>query len=289
MTEHKSFLFFINPVSGSAKKDWISIFEKYRKPEKQFEYLIWESADDKDILAEKLKKTTAECLVAVGGDGTINFVSGIALETGKSLGIIPSGSGNGLARHLNIPLKADKALDFLQSKGTNAIDVGSVNGNHFLCTAGIGFDALIGQEFAKRDKMGLSGYAGKVLKHVFTYKAQNYALITKERKIEHQALLITFANASQYGNNAYIAPEAKIQDGNLNICVLKPFPLILVPIIAFRLFNKSIHKSSYLHTFLANEIEIRRESGPIHLDGEAHSMNGKLKFEILPKKLSVIC
>ncbi len=227
--------------------------------------------------------------MAVGGDGTINLIGGLAFKQDKILGIIPSGSGNGLARHLKISLDAKNALKALMEKDFKSIDIASVNDNHFLCTAGVGFDALIGKEFAKRETTGIWGYASKVLNHVFSYKPQTYKLIYDNNILQREAFLITFANASQYGNNAYIAPGASMEDGELNVCILKPFPIIAALPMAFRLFTKSMDKSKFVETIKVQEMIIHREPGPIHLDGDPFEMNGTLNVSVKTQKIKVIC
>jgi YegS/Rv2252/BmrU family lipid kinase len=288
MNDFKNFLFLINPVSGSAKKNCLEILKEMKPDGHNFEYLIWEHANQKEDLIKKIEESCAEVLVAIGGDGTINLMAGIALKNDKVLAIVPSGSGNGLARHLGLPLTFKKAISLLLKKSAQRIDIGSVNGHHFLCTSGIGFDALIGQEFSSRTDTGFMGYVKKVLKHAFSYKAESYEMSLEGKNIFQKAMMVTFANASQYGNNAFIAPTANIQDGKLNICWLRPFPLILSPIIAFRLFTKNINGSKYLDSYLGKEFSIKRKPGPIHLDGDPFEMNGTLNVKILEENLRVI-
>lgn len=288
MNNFKTYTFLINPVSGGARKDWIEILNA-RKPEgKSFIYKVWKNASDKDKLCLELEQSESEVLVAIGGDGTINLLAGIALKRNKVLGIIPAGSGNGLARHLKIPMNYKKSIDRLLNAEVQKMDVGSVNGLHFLCTAGVGFDALIGKEFASRDNTGFMGYVSKVLKHVFSYEAEEYELQLGDLKVNKKALMITFANASQYGNNAFIAPKASVLDGQLNISLMRPFPLIFSPLLALRLFNRSIDKSPYLDCFKSNDFKIKRKSGPIHLDGDPYEMNGELQVKVLDEKLRVL-
>ncbi|QNL22499.1 diacylglycerol kinase family lipid kinase [Hyphobacterium sp. CCMP332] len=288
MNNFKHILFLINPVSGSAKSNCIEILEQIKPKDYHFEYLVWKEANEKDQLIRDINLSEAEVLVAVGGDGTINFLAELVLRKDKVLGIIPSGSGNGLARHLKIPLDKKKAIKRLLISEVKQIDVASVNGNYFLCTAGVGFDALIGKEFAKRDSTGFWGYVKKVINRVFNYTPEIYRLKFGHSVIEKEAYMITFANASQYGNNAFIAPQASVKDGKLNICIMKPFPLIMALPIAFRLFTKSLDKSKYLETLTLSEISIDRNPGPVHLDGDPYEMNGSLNIKILPKKIKVI-
>ncbi len=288
MNKFNHYLFLINPVSGTAKSNWTEIFENHKPQNFRFDYIIWDKAERKNEIIQEIESSNADILVAVGGDGTINFLSGLVLSKNKVLGIIPAGSGNGLARHLKIPLNSEKALMHLLKSENRQMDVASVNGIHFLCTAGVGFDALIGKEFAKRDTTGLWGYIQKVLKNAITYSPEKYSLNYNGNTVEKAAFMITFANASQFGNNAFIAPNACVEDGKLNVCIMKPFPLIMALPIALRLFTKSINKSKYLETLILSEIQINRKPGPVHMDGEPFEMNKNLEVKILPKKINVI-
>ena len=288
MNKYRSYHFLINPVSGSARNDWIQLISAYKNPELDFRFCVWKNADDKDVLKRELEDSDAEVLVAVGGDGTINLLGEIAMKTNKVLGIIPSGSGNGLARHLNLPLKPGKAISHLLSSQVRNLDVAFVNGKHFLCCAGIGFDALIGKEFASRETTGLWGYIKISLTHVFSYKPEIYTLNLSDSIVEKEAFLITFANGSQYGNNAVIAPGASTEDGQLNICILKPFPLYKAIPLTFRLFTRTINKSSLLETIKTDKLIIKRNPGPVHLDGDPYEMNGELKVEVSAKRVKVL-
>lgn len=288
MTDFNSYLFLINPVSGSARPNWKDFFEMQRPDNLRFKYIFWDLPERKNEIIKEIETSNAEVLVAVGGDGTINLLAEIALKKNKALGIIPAGSGNGLARHLKIPLDSKKALGLLLNAKVKEMDMASVNGIHFLCTAGVGFDAVIGKEFAKRDTTGIWGYIKKVLDQAFTYKAQKYSLNYEKNSIEREAFMITFANASQYGNNAFIAPSASVQDGKLNICIMRPFPLIMALPIVFRLFTRSLDKSKYLETLSLSEIQINRKPGPVHLDGDPHEMNGMLDVRVIPEKIKVL-
>ncbi len=201
-------------------------------------------------------------IVAVGGDGTVNEVARGLLEAQKAqqaqaeakieasnstaLGIIPRGSGNGLARHLGIkPL--NKIQNFAPTS-TSLIDHATINNHPFFCTAGIGFDALVSKKYAENNthKRGALKYIKTALKSYFSYKPEKYLITINGKTHERTAFLITFANASQWGNNGYIAPMADISDGLIDVAIVKKFPITAVPRLIYQLMTKKLHKSPYV-------------------------------------------
>ena len=285
-------LFLINPISGTLnKKQLPEIIQK----------LINKDVFDAEIVITKYKGEATEIVrqklidgvryfVAVGGDGTVNEIAKALINTQATMGIIPVGSGNGLARHLQIPLKPELAIQTINQKNFLAIDYGLINNAPFFCTCGVGFDALIGEKFAQCKGRGLSNYVKTTIREYFNYEPELYQItIDDERTIERQAFLITFANGSQYGNNAYIAPGADISDGQLDMCILSPFKLYKAPGIGIRLFSKNIDKSSLMHIEKVRKIVLERaEEGVIHFDGEPHRMGKKLEISLVSKGLKVM-
>lgn len=236
-------------------------------------------------------KLTGGCryFVAVGGDGTVNEIGKALINTDGILGIIPIGSGNGLARHLQIPLQPEKAIRLLNALNYSAIDYGLINDLPFFCTCGVGFDALIGEKFARCKGRGLSNYVKTTLTEYFRYKPEQYKItIDNEKVINREAFLITFANGSQYGNNAYIAPVANISDGILDICIMSPFSLYKAPAIGIRLFAKNINRSASMHYENAREILLERTAeGYVHYDGEPCLMGKNIEISVIAKGLKV--
>jgi diacylglycerol kinase family enzyme len=228
--------------------------------------------------------------VAVGGDGTVNEIAKVLINTPATMGIIPVGSGNGLARHLKIPLQPGRAIQTINNLKYQAIDVGMINHTPFFCTCGVGFDALIGDKFAQCKGRGLSNYVKTTISEYFNYQPETYQItVDNEEKIERQAFLITFANASQYGNNAFIAPKADICDGELDICILSPFRLYRAPVIGVRLFAGNIDKSPLMYCKKGSKVMLERSSeGVIHFDGEPFQMGKKLEISLISKGLNII-
>ena len=225
----------------------------------------------------------------MGGDGTINEVATQVEGTNKLMGIIPFGSGNGLARSLSIPLGDVQAIKRINKLHVSKIDSGTFNGRKFFNMAGIGFDAQISARFAENVKRGLSSYVKIAFSEVSNYRSQHYRLTIDGKEYEHQAFMISVANSSQYGNNAHISPFASLNDGMLDICILKPFPLYKFPALVFRMFRKNTHKSNYLEIIQGSKISIIRDCvAAVHLDGEPIEMGTELSIGINPHSLNIL-
>lgn len=285
----KSILFIINPISGGKSKlnfpqqagNYLdqSLFDS--------EFIFTEKAGHaQQIVAENLDK---DILVAVGGDGTINEIASALEGSGKWMGIIPCGSGNGLARAIGIPLKEGNAVSRLNRLRHTLIDSGTLNDRKFFNMAGIGFDAHISKAFAEHTGRGLVGYVQTTFREISNYRSQNYMLEIDGKRYERNAFMISIANSSQYGNNAHIAPFASVSDGLLDICIIKPFPLYSFPMMGYRMFSKTAHKSKFVEIIQGREIRIIRESaGAVHVDGEPQLMGTELNINIKPLSLSVL-
>jgi diacylglycerol kinase (ATP) len=284
-------VFIVNPVSGGRNKSGFEEMVRKSLNLNNFEPIISysEKPGHASDLAKEAVNQQVKKIVAVGGDGTVNEVAKMLMNSDVALGIIPFGSGNGLARHMGIPVNPSKAIERLNTAAIKTNDAGIINDMPFFCTSGMGFDAHIGKIFATLKGRGFAGYIKAVLKEFASYKPQQYKLSVNGVAVDKSAFLITFANASQYGNNAYIAPQADVTDGKLDICILKPFPVYSMPGLSLRVFNKTADKSSFMETMKGTEITVVRESaGPIHLDGEPFETGKEIKVKILPGCLKIM-
>jgi diacylglycerol kinase (ATP) len=291
MSQAEKIFFIINPVSGGNRgKDMHRLIKTNIDPSRIDAVIaVTEFRGHATALAEDALRQGIKKIVAIGGDGTINETARALLNKDASFGIIPSGSGNGLARHLKIPLDTAKALQLLNSVQTISIDAGNVNGKAFFCTAGVGFDAHIGKVFADKKVRGFRTYISSAFNEFFRYKPSTYKLLIEGTEIEKPAFCITFANASQYGNNAYICPDAQIEDGLLDVCVIEPFPLYAAFDLARRLFEKSIFKSKYVTRIRIKQIILKSDKNMIaHLDGEPHEEGKEILVQVLPQSLKVM-
>ena len=226
-------------------------------------------------------------VVAIGGDGTVNEVGKGLIGSDTALGIVPIGSGNGLARHLKIPLKTEKAIQFAVNQPSSKMDICFLNEIPFFCTAGVGFDAEVANEFAKQQSRGLKTYAKMALKSFRTFKPERYNFNNQNDKT---AFAITFANATQYGNNALISPKSKINDGLIEMVILKPFPFGAAPIIGVRLFRGTLPNSRYIEMESGEDFLLRsKKDFLIHYDGEPLQLNtNEIHISIKKQSLNVI-
>lgn len=290
-TVKEKIAFIVNPISGGRNKSGFEEMVRKSLDLNHYDPIIsyTEKPGHACDLAKQALEQNIKKIIAVGGDGTVNEVAKTILNSEAALGIIPFGSGNGLARHMGIPVNPSKAIARLNIASVKTNDAGMINGMPFFCTSGMGFDAHIGKIFATLKGRGFGGYIKAVLTEFANYKAQQYKVTVNGKTLNRDAFLITFANASQYGNNAYIAPQANVTDGKLDICILKPFPVYSMPGLALRVFNKTADKSSFMEALKGTEITIEREQeGPIHLDGEPFETGKEIKVSVMPGCLKIL-
>lgn len=269
--DKKKIVFIINPISGtSSKKSVPLLIDKYIDKDKfDVEIVYTEYAGHAMEIATEAKNNDAFICVAVGGDGTVNEVAKGLVQSNTALGIVPLGSGNGLARHLMLPLNVRGALEIINDSEIHHLDYGTIDGHPFFCTCGMGFDAYISKKFADAGKRGPLTYVENVLKEGFTYKPERYDITIDGKEYTYEAFLISCANASQYGNDAYIAPQASMNDGFLDVVIMEPFDLIDAPQISLEMFNKTLDKNAKIKVLKAKDVKIHREKpGAIHFDGD---------------------
>ena len=271
MNEKRTITFIINPISGTHSKDEIPKMIADTLNEGLFDYQIRMTeyaGHAAEIAREEAEKGTA-IVAAVGGDGTVNEVARSLTHTDTALAIIPCGSGNGLARHLCLPMDTKKAIAMINDCKIETFDYGVINEMPFFCTCGMGFDAFISLKFAEAGKRGPVTYAENVLKEGLKYKPETYEVSDESGTHKYKAFLIACANASQYGNNAYIAPGATMKDGEMDVIVMEPFDVLDAPQIAADLFMKTLGNNSKIKTFRTKKLHIhRQEPGAIHYDGD---------------------
>ncbi|MBD1429295.1 MULTISPECIES: diacylglycerol/lipid kinase family protein [Sphingobacterium] len=292
MQEQKKILFVINPISGGKKKTAFNkkvlevldmqkfkpTFQQTTRPNHAYE------------LGKMAIEEGYDAVVAVGGDGTINELGSALVGSGIPMGIIPEGSGNGLALYLGVPMNETSAINRLNRFETVDVDCGIINEKPFFNIAGLGFDATVSDRFANDSIRGPIGYLRSVINVISKYKPCKYELTIDGKLYEREAFMISVANSPQYGNNAYIAPNASVNDGVLDVCIVHKFPLYILPMMVFHLFNRSADQSEYVEIIPGKDINIKRlDAGPIHVDGEPVNMANDLNIIVKPKALKIIC
>ncbi|MBR4590651.1 MAG: diacylglycerol kinase family lipid kinase [Bacteroidaceae bacterium] len=291
----KKILFIYNPISGiSGKKMILSQIESKLDTHK-FIYDIQKTqyAGHATELARNAVREGVDIVCAVGGDGTINEIGRALIHTTTALAIIPCGSGNGLARHLHIPLDPIRAIDLINEGEPMLMDYGVINLHPFFCTCGVGFDAIISEKFAKSKFRGPLSYLENVLKTSLNYNSETYDIDIVDENEEHsvqKAFLISCGNASQYGNNVYITPQASVRDGLLDVTLMKPFTVIDAPQIALHLLNGTVDDGSLFSTFRCRSMSIHRQKpGVVHFDGDPMETGSDVEIAVVPKGLQCIC
>jgi len=290
----KKILFIINPISGNHRKIKIPRLIERHLDKSMFTYEIKYTKYPKHAteIASEAVEQKIDIVVAVGGDGTANETSKALINTNIALGIIPLGSGNGLARYLDIPLLPIFAIRNLNRQRTKKIDTLLIDNYTCVNMAGIGFDAHIAHLFAKHKKRGFRSYLDIILKEFKRFKSKKTKVSFDNQTIEENAFLVSFANSTQFGNAAHIAPKASASDGKLDISILQKFPLVAGIDIGSRLFLKNIDKSKFSKEFKTEKIKVEVENGENtiegHIDGECYFFSNPFEVTIQPHSLKVI-
>ena len=250
--------FIINPTSGKAQhKGLESRIEKHLDMNKfNFDYFYTERAKHATELAQQAVNDKIDVVVAVGGDGTMHECAKGLLGSQTALAVLPCGSGNGFAFHFGMERDIDKAIKQLNISDFKTIDSCTANGLPFFNVSGVGFDAHIAHLFATTKVRGFSSYVKLVLRECANYPAQDYTLEYDGKKEVYNAVIISWANATQFGNGAQISPKSKVDDGLTEICVLKDFRRYLVIVLLYRLFTGKIHQSKYMTIIKTKSITI---------------------------------
>ena len=245
-----------------------------------------EYAGHAELLA---REATEDVVVAVGGDGTVNEVARGIVGTDKILGIIPCGSGDGLARHLGLSHNIERAFRTIEEGECKRMDAAEVNDRLFFSVCGVGFDAVVSERFAKSGKRGLVSYIRQGLKSWLNYAPEKYTIEIDGKELTTEALFITIGNSNQWGNNAKITPLADCCDGVLDITIVEKFGVLELPLLALRLMTGTLHRSRKVRCYKGKSIRITRQSeGTAHADGDWFIAPKVLDIKILPSALKVM-
>lgn len=285
------YLLIVNPISGPRNNASRLISDVVRLVEGAGHAVIpkiTSGPGEGYLLAKEGLHEDYDVVIACGGDGTVNEVGMALLGTDMPLGIIPNGSGNGLARELRIPMTLEKAVDVLLRHETMRIDTCTCNGEPFFVTCGIGFDGKVTYAFHQQEGRGVVNYISGSVSSYIDYTSGDYEVTIDGNKYATKAFLIAVANASQYGNNAYIAPTASMNDGLLNVTVIKDFPKDEAGAIAFRLFKGDLYENRYAELYEGKDITIETSEPMLyHIDGEPRNATKSLHVTVVPGNLTV--
>lgn len=280
----KSYLFINNPISGGGKNNFLKVFKGLKNQFPTHKIISTTHLGHAKKLATQYKKEY-DVIVAVGGDGTINEISSALVNSNTALGIIPQGSGNGFANHLHIPKNTIQAINRLKTGSEKRIDAISINNCMAFNVAGVGFDGHISKLFNQSIKRGFWSYLQLTLKEFIDYKEFDYQIKNEKNLIAGKAFIIAIANTSQYGNNFKIAPNAKLDDGTINIIILQKPVLWKLPYLALRSYwGLPIGKE-----IITKSLSIVHPNQAMHIDGEAIAFDTEhLAIKIKENSLMVI-
>lgn len=280
----------INPISGTGNKDGLDrmVLDSLIPQGWEIETVYTKCHGDATRLAAEAVKRGYDAVFAAGGDGTVNESAAALCGSDTALGIIPCGSGNGLARHLGIPIDAREGINVIHDHKPQSIDYATVNGRKFFCTFGVGFDAAVSAAFAEKKKRGKLMYLQSTFETYSHFKPELYTISANGQTVTEKAFLIAVCNASQYGNNAYIAPSATIDDGLLDVTVIHAGNALSTALVGFDMLTGMIEHNVLIHTFRTTALTIERQNeGVVHLDGEPMEMADRLSLSCHHSQLRV--
>lgn len=281
-TDSKRMMLIINPISGTGSKRGVAEMVEQRLGALGFEVDVRQTGGRGDAtrLATMAADDGYHGVLACGGDGTVNETARALCGRKTALGILPAGSGNGLARHLGVPMDIPLALDIIEQGNIVNSDYGTVNDIPFFCTFGMGFDAAVSHRFARQNRRGLLTYVKSAISEYVQFRPQTYTLSANGKILTEKAFLVAVCNASQWGNNAYIAPHADITDGLLDITVVHSGSPIDMAVMGMDIFTGFINKNTMVHCFRAPAAVIYRSAaGEAHIDGEPMMMDDILDIK----------
>jgi diacylglycerol kinase (ATP) len=295
----RKIIYLINPISGtkgkSSLKEWIA--RKTTAMQFDFKILDTNAKGDYDFLKKIIQKERITDIVICGGDGTVSAVAAALIGVDVQIGIIPMGSGNGLAFAAKIPKQPAKALDIIFNGKASYIDGFYINGSFSCMLCGIGFDAAVAHEFAKQKRRGLQTYIKVSLINFFKAKPYPFEIKLKDRSFKTEAFFISIANSNQFGNNFTIAPEASLHDGLLDIVIVKKMSKFMLPfsvlsqvigVNALQNINDYADKKNIIYFQTPALTIINTGAAPLHIDGDPKETSGKFPIKIIQKAIRLI-
>ncbi|MDE6825312.1 MAG: diacylglycerol kinase family lipid kinase [Paramuribaculum sp.] len=281
-------LLIINPISGTAGKKGLDRMVS-ASLDMDLEVAWTGGRGDATRLACEAVDRGYHTVIAAGGDGTVNETARALCGSDTSLGIIPCGSGNGLARHLGIPVDIEGSIEIIKRNHIERCDYGLADSTPFFCTFGVGFDAAVSHKFAAARRRGRLTYVRDTFLEYLSYSPESYRISAPEvGLLTEKAFLVAVCNASQYGNNAYIAPNASMTDGLLDVTIVHSGNPLTTALVGLDLLTGFIDRNTQIHSFRTPALTITRSaSGPVHLDGEPASMGPRIQLACCASALSI--
>ena len=292
-SQHEKIIFILNPVSGflgMRRKRVERIIKNHIKKEQLFGE-IWYSnyAGHTTELVKKAVENQAKTVVVAGGDGSINEAARSLVYTDTALGIIPCGSGNGLANHLKIPFNIQKALQTIKENCIRAADTIKINDQYAFSLAGIGLDAMIAERYHLAKRRGFLSYIHSLFIEYVNFTPETITIKTDSMEIEETCIFIIFANSNQFGYNFRIAPQADLFDGYMDVVIVKKIPFISAPLSSIQIWTGNANRCMYISSFKAKKVSIiRSQEGVMNVDGDPFKSGQNVEVEVLPASLKLI-
>ncbi|MBR3958722.1 MAG: diacylglycerol kinase family lipid kinase [Bacteroidales bacterium] len=288
----RNLLFIVNPISGIGRQKKIEALLESNIDHSLLDYTVRYTErihHGTELAKDAVEQGCFDAIVAVGGDGSVNDVVSGMVGSNIALGIIPCGSGNGLARNLKIPLTPAHAIEILNHYKVAEIDTIYLNDRVIASIAGIGFDARVARRMKQTKVRGLQAYAKIILTDYPTYKEHTYRLNIDGNEIERKAWFISFANSNQFGYNTAIAPLAQLDDGLIDVCIVDRIPLLHLPMTAPLLYLNHFELSQHVEYFKAHEVTVyNNDEKWVNIDGEGERIGTELHFRNVRKSLKVL-
>lgn len=287
----KRIRFIINPISGGVKKAKVPQMIQEHLNHELFDYdiAITQYKQHAKSIAIETALEGIDIVCAVGGDGSVHEVGTALIGTKCHLAIIPTGSGNGMARHLKIPLKTANAIQNINNLYSIQMDTGLANDIPFLGVGGYGFDAFIAKRFDEYHIRGFWGYTQLVYEEYFSYNPPKMKIILPQEVIKGEFLLCSLANSSEFGNGFCISPKSTVVDGKMELVLLSKFAWWRTLGVIGRFFLKKIEGSRYIRIIPFSKARIILEKPLAHYDGEPFEVRKEINIELIPKSLYVLC
>lgn len=286
----KRIRFIINPISGIGQKNQLPAqIERYLDHERfDYDIAITEYRKHAKKIASISAKEGFDIVCAVGGDGSVHEVGTALIGTKTKLAIIPAGSGNGLARHLKIPLDVKGAIQTINVEHSSVMDTVLVNDKRFLGVGGYGFDAHIAKRFDEYHSRGFWSYTKLVFREFFQFNPVRIRVESEDLMIDSNYFLCTLANASEFGNGFCVSPTSNLKDGKIELILLKPFKLWNIPRLVVRFFRKTANQSPFIDVFSFSKARIYLDEQMAHYDGEPFEVRKELNVQVIPKSLHIL-
>ncbi|MEZ4936917.1 MAG: diacylglycerol kinase family lipid kinase [Crocinitomicaceae bacterium] len=283
--------FIINPISGVGKKNSIPPMIQKHLDHEQFQYEIFYTeyrGHAYDIALNIAENNAFHIIAVVGGDGSVNEVGRALVDTEIAMAIIPTGSGNGFARHFDIPCDIERSIKLINQAQIQKVDTGMINEHHFFATCGLGFDARVTHKFDEIEKRGFFGYVKAIWEELNKCENIPFQIKFGSETKELKTFVLTIANTTQYGNEFSISPESKAQDGILELVSIQKPSWWILPEFLFKAFTRNLSTYKYFESFQAKQFIVGSQNLKGHVDGDPIMLQEFNEVKVLPNSLQLM-